>query len=208
MKESAREAVEHKGGDPNNEEHVLGQHKLQFGAFRDQTFEWLAENALGYAGYVVASMSVESGRSDSNNNLINKRLLEKYVSQFPAGRYAIRVKKDALSSKLPSRPATTASASTQAASTSQQPSASLQAAVNVAPAFSPRSSVVPVSSLRGLLSRRDQSPQAISKNVKSLFTTPRFQPCKYATIQLIFCVILSFTCFHIFNVHHIDLIIF
>ena len=204
VKESAREAVEHKGGDPNNEEHVLGQHKLQFGLFRDKTFKWLAENALGYAGYVVASMSVESGRSDSNNNLINKRLLEKYVSQFPAGRYAIRVKKDALSSQ----PATTASASTQAASTSQQPSASLQAAVNVAPAFSPRSSVVPVSSLRGLLSRRDQSPQAISKNVKSLFTTPRFQPCKYATIQLIFCVILSFTCFHIFNVHHIDVIIF
>ncbi|CAL8406944.1 unnamed protein product [Arctogadus glacialis] len=172
VKESAREAVEHKGGDPNNEEHVLGQHKLQFGAFRDQTFKWLAENALGYAGYVVASMSVESGRSDSNNNQINKRLLEKYVSQFPAGRYAIRVKKDARSSQ----PATTASASTQAASTSQQPSASLQAAINVAPAFSPRSSVVPVSSLRGLLSRRDQSPQAIAKNVKSLFTKPRFQP--------------------------------
>ncbi|CAL8389194.1 unnamed protein product [Arctogadus glacialis] len=107
------------------------------------------------------------GRSDSPSNLINKTLLEKYISQFPAGRYAIRVKKDALSSKLPSRPATTASASTQAASTSQQPSASLQA---------PQASLVPVSSLRGLLSRRDQSPQAISQSVKRLFTTPKFQP--------------------------------
>ncbi len=93
-RESARLAVLQQGGDPNNEQHLLGQHQLQFGIFRGQTFKWLAENALGYAGYLIASMSEQSGKSESHNNLINKRAFHKYISHYPEGLYATDFKKE------------------------------------------------------------------------------------------------------------------
>ena len=39
---------------------ILGQHCLQFGRYQGQTFQWLLENALGYAGWVVADMSLKA----------------------------------------------------------------------------------------------------------------------------------------------------
>lgn len=52
------------GGDADNKQHLLGQHQLQTGIFKSQTFQLLAENAQGYGAYVVASMSDKSGASD------------------------------------------------------------------------------------------------------------------------------------------------
>lgn len=175
VKESAKEAVLLRGGDPDNVKHLLGQYQMQFGMFRGQTFQWVAENALGYAGYVVASMSAESGSSDSYNNLINKRAFQEYLSYYPEGQYAIQVKKEGLSSKSQSQPLTATVV------TSTQSSTSSQAAIPSQLSTSPRLSSVPVSSLRSLLIGKGRSQQTIDKSVKKLFTQQKFQPCKYAT---------------------------
>lgn len=52
-----------RGGDADNK-HLLEQNQLQTGIFKSQTFQLLAENAMGYGAYVVASMSDKSGASD------------------------------------------------------------------------------------------------------------------------------------------------
>lgn len=93
VRESARQAVIFGGGDQSNPLHVLGQHELQFGIFRGQTFKWVAENALGYAGYLVAAMSREDfEKKDSKNHAENKKAFRSYIEQFNEGRYAIKVK--------------------------------------------------------------------------------------------------------------------
>ncbi|XP_037604663.1 uncharacterized protein LOC119475744 isoform X2 [Sebastes umbrosus] len=200
VKESAKMAVLRRGGDPENMQHVLGQHQMQFGIFRGQTFHWVAENALGYAGYVVASMSEESGSSDSHNNLANKRAFQGYISHYPAGRYAIQVKREVRSARGQSQPATAAAAtSTQPPSSSPRPSASLRAATSTQllstspqpPSTSPqpsaslraaatstssRLSSVPVSSLRSLLIGKGKSQHSIEKSVKRLFAPQKIQP--------------------------------
>lgn len=134
-----------------------------------QTFQWVAENALGYAGYVVASISEESGSSDSHNNLVNKRALQKYISHYPEGRYAIQVKLEARSSKSQSQLATATP------TTSSQPSASSQAVIDSQLSSSSRISSVPTSSL-------PTSQQTLDKSVKKLLSPP-----KYATIKGILC---------------------
>ena len=52
VKKNAIDSVKRRGGDVNNERHVVGQYELQFGVFQGQTFCWLLENALGYAAYM------------------------------------------------------------------------------------------------------------------------------------------------------------
>ena len=48
------------GGDVDKKGLVLGQHKVQFGKYRGQTFKWMVENCLGYASYIVEGVSRET----------------------------------------------------------------------------------------------------------------------------------------------------
>ena len=41
---------------------VLGQYCLQFGKYQGRTFQWLLENALGYAGWVVCDLTHNAER--------------------------------------------------------------------------------------------------------------------------------------------------
>ncbi|XP_074468993.1 uncharacterized protein LOC141754071 [Sebastes fasciatus] len=172
VKESAKMAVLRRGGDPENMQHVLGQHQMQFGIFRGQTFQWVAENALGYAGYVVASMSEESGNSDSHNNLVNKRAFQGYISHYPAGRYAIQVKREVRSARSQSQPATAAAAtSTQPPSNSPRPSASSRATTATQP---PSSSPRPSASSRAATTT--QLPSTSPRPSASLRAATSTQP--------------------------------
>ena len=44
--------VMHLSGDCSNETHVLGQYRLQTGAYAGKSFRWLLSNDLGYAFYL------------------------------------------------------------------------------------------------------------------------------------------------------------
>ncbi|RXM32576.1 hypothetical protein EOD39_6099 [Acipenser ruthenus] len=91
---SASSAVLHDGRYPDNKVHVLGQYELQFGVFRGQVFKWVAENVLGYAGFLVAAMDKDtaSGSRDSKNHNANKLSFKEYIELFPEGTEAIKLK--------------------------------------------------------------------------------------------------------------------
>ncbi len=75
---------------------------MQFGVFKGQTFKRVAENALGYAGYLVASMRSESSDvKDSKNHHANKAAFAECIGLFPEGCEAIRIKTE---NKSPSAP--------------------------------------------------------------------------------------------------------
>ncbi|XP_038045518.1 uncharacterized protein LOC119720069 [Patiria miniata] len=93
--------VQHLGGDVRNSKHLLGQFQIQFGQFRNETFLWLAENALGYIAHLVAITENESAHSDSKNNWVNKMALVKYLRLFPEGNEAISVKAGKKGRSLP-----------------------------------------------------------------------------------------------------------
>ncbi len=50
------------GGDPSDQFLVLAHCKLQFGKYQGQRFIWLLENSLGYAVYLVLSISKETAQ--------------------------------------------------------------------------------------------------------------------------------------------------
>lgn len=50
------------GGDPSDQFLVLAHCKLQFGKYQGQRFRWLLENSLGYAVYLVLSISKETAQ--------------------------------------------------------------------------------------------------------------------------------------------------
>lgn len=170
----------------------------------------VAENALGYAGYVVASMSQESGSSDSVNNLSNKRALQRYICHYPAGRYAVQFKLEARATVAAASSTSTqlSSSSQPSTSASSRPSTSSQAASPSHPSISPRSSSVPVSSLRSLLIGKGKSQQTINKSVKRLFSPQKFQPCKYATRKWILSNTEFLYAFIFLNVFYFGVILF
>ncbi|KAK3108099.1 hypothetical protein FSP39_001157 [Pinctada imbricata] len=51
IQKKAKEEVRRQG-DPSNKQHVLGQNIMQFGRYRGQSFKWMLENCLGYAGWL------------------------------------------------------------------------------------------------------------------------------------------------------------
>ncbi|XP_058858786.1 uncharacterized protein LOC117435055 [Acipenser ruthenus] len=110
---SASSAVLHDGRYPDNKVHVLGQYELQFGVFRGQVFKWVAENVLGYAGFLVAAMDKDtaSGSRDSKNHNANKLSFKEYIELFPEGTEAIKLKivKDKSPQPSTSKPQPTAS---------------------------------------------------------------------------------------------------
>lgn len=111
--EQARAKVVQSCGDVTDEKQVLGQHLVQFGAFRGQTFQWLLENGLGYVGYLVDEMRNEVQTPAPLSQ--NKFALKRYVEFFEEGRRVVEIKKkDRLdkaqhvtaSSSTPSKPST------------------------------------------------------------------------------------------------------
>ncbi|XP_070403353.1 uncharacterized protein [Nothobranchius furzeri] len=186
--ESAEKSVLRVGGDKSNPIHVLSQCELQFGIFRGQTFKWVAENALGYAGYLVASMSREDfEKKDSRNHSENKKAFRKYIEHFPEGRFAIRVKSASLTessgtaSLLTSdQPASTSSTSSAASTRTlsshpaslSTPSTSTSASSTVSQGTSSGSGLsrAQSSSLLSLLNRKTCTPRTLQTTVKNLIS--------------------------------------
>ena len=68
------------GGDPSDQFLVLAHCKLQFGKYQGQRFRWLLENSLGYAVYLVLSISNETAQTTPLSE--NKQLFLQYTSQI------------------------------------------------------------------------------------------------------------------------------
>ncbi|CAM4568923.1 unnamed protein product [Leuciscus chuanchicus] len=66
------------GGDPSDQFLVLAHCKLQFGKYQGQSFRWLLENSLGYAVYLVLSISSEKAQTTPLSE--NKQLFLQYTS--------------------------------------------------------------------------------------------------------------------------------
>lgn len=178
--ETARRAVVHQGEDPSRKSYILGQHTMQFGVFRGQTFKWVAENALGYAGYLVASMRRETSEvKDSKNNYANKAAFAEYIGLFPEGREAICIKEGNMDSTGSRQKSSSApqSLSTGSRQKSSSPPQSLSTGSQQKSSSAPRS-IPSVSSVRTLLIGRSQNPQSIDKAVKKMLTSPVPQPGK------------------------------
>ncbi|XP_076134916.1 uncharacterized protein LOC143117219 [Alosa pseudoharengus] len=186
--ELAKQAAVQQGLDPEDEVCVLGLHTLQFRFFRGQTFRWVLENALGFGGYLVASMIRESERGevkDALANKANKEAFRRYMEMFPEGRGAISIKlQRALSTQSSSSTSHVGSASASAtASTSWSPAPPVPptsrsaSAVPSASGF-PSTKRVPVTSLRGLLVGKSLSQRSLDMSVRRLVSSSanRFQP--------------------------------
>jgi len=59
VRKDAIEVVKMRKGDVNNDLDVQGEYLLQFGRCRGQSFRWMLENALGYAGWFVDNIRNE-----------------------------------------------------------------------------------------------------------------------------------------------------
>ncbi|RXM95966.1 hypothetical protein EOD39_16256 [Acipenser ruthenus] len=80
---------------------------------RGQVFKWVAKNALGYAGFLVAAIDKDttSGSRDSKNHSTNKLSFKEYIELFPDGKEAMKLKivKDKSPQPSSSKPQPTAS---------------------------------------------------------------------------------------------------
>ena len=92
MRKHAIQGVERRGGDIHDSTEVLSEYQMQFGAFRGQTFKWVLENALGYAGYLVDDMRNETMTSTPLSQ--NKASFRAYVQLFPECREIIAKKRE------------------------------------------------------------------------------------------------------------------
>ena len=64
--------------------------------FRNQSFIWLLENALGYVAKIVASTELEIADNKDvkkDSNWVNKMALTKYIRFFKEGKEAVDLKK-------------------------------------------------------------------------------------------------------------------
>ena len=68
------------GGDPADRLLVLAHCQLQFGMFQGQRFRWLLENSLGYAVYLLHSISKETVQANPLSE--NKQLFQEFTSQI------------------------------------------------------------------------------------------------------------------------------
>ena len=87
VKAKALRAVRSHGGDVNNDKHVLGQYTVQFGKYQGQTFLWMVENCLGYAGWLVDAMRTETITQAPLSQ--NKHAFKDYLLSFPEGKLNI-----------------------------------------------------------------------------------------------------------------------
>ncbi len=107
--DKAKKSLSQHHGDLANRKHLLGFFEIQFGVFRGQTFRWVAENAMGYAAYLVASMKRDptGGSKDSQEHAHNKGCFKEYIELFPSGRFAIAMKEEQYAGKGPQHAAIT-----------------------------------------------------------------------------------------------------
>lgn len=96
-------AVRDRNGDVANELEVKGEYILQFGICRGKSFKWALENAMGYVGWLVNSMSGETTTSAAISQ--NKGTFREYVLSFDEGREAVKMKRSEMDRKTASKPA-------------------------------------------------------------------------------------------------------
>ena len=76
----ARNFIANNGGDPSDHFLTLTHCQLQFGMYQGQRFRWLMENSLGYALYLLQSISKETAQLNPLSE--NKQLFLQYASQI------------------------------------------------------------------------------------------------------------------------------
>ena len=77
-------------GDVNNDLDVQGEYLLQFSRYRGQSFRWMLENALGYAGWFVDNIRNEKVTQSAISQ--NKAAFKGYVESFEEGREVVAMK--------------------------------------------------------------------------------------------------------------------
>lgn len=163
--DKAKTALVQQHGDLTNRKHLLGFFEIQFGLFRGQTFRWVAENALGYAAYLVAATKRDptGGNRDSQEHAHNKGCFREYIELFPSGRIAIAMKEEQYHVHPQPSPTTQHSSTSQQAGTSQQ-------AAPTQHSFT--------SSIRSLLARDVPNQKSFTNVVKRLVSPIKVKPCK------------------------------
>ena len=84
-------------GNVGNDLEVKGEYVIQFGNCRGQKFRWLLENAMGYVGWLVNSMSRETTTMAAISQ--NKAAFKEYVLSFEEGREVVAIKKAEMDAK-------------------------------------------------------------------------------------------------------------
>lgn len=180
--DKAKKSLSQHHGDPANRKHLLGFFEIQFGVFRGQTFKWVAENALGYAAYLVAAMKRDptGGSKDSQEHAQNKESFREYVELFPSGRIAIAMKEEQYAGKDLQHAATTLhAASTQHATTTQHATITSQHAASTQHATTTHTSTA---HLRSLLFRKLPNQKNLTKTIERLVSPVKSTPCKQTFI--------------------------
>ena len=80
----ARNFIANNGGDPNDSFLTLAHCQLQFGMYQGQRFRLLMENNIGYALYLLESISKESAQANPMSE--NKQLLSDQRSERGTGK--------------------------------------------------------------------------------------------------------------------------
>jgi len=199
--DKAKKSLSQHHGDPANRKHLLGFFEIQFGVFRGQTFKWVAENALGYAAYLVAAMKRDptGGSKDSQEHAHNKESFREYVELFPSGRIAIAMKEEQYAGKDLQHAATTLhAASTQHATTTQHATITSQHATTTQHAASTQHATITsqhaastqhattthtsTAHLRSLLFRKLPNQKNLTKTIERLVSPVKSTPCKQTFI--------------------------
>ena len=153
VKKNAVSEVRQGGGDVADRLLVLAHHRIQFGAYRGETFKWLVENGLGYAAWMVDNLRGEKRVNTPLGD--NKAAFKEYLLSFDEGREVVDAKERQRIRKKP-------------AADSRSPPSQSKSRDRSSP-----SSVSPSSSqLSSLLVGRALSPGAIRSRLKQMKTTP------------------------------------
>ncbi|KAK9962822.1 hypothetical protein ABG768_008173 [Culter alburnus] len=174
-------------GDLANRKHLLGFFEIQFGVFRGQTFRWVAENALGYAAYLVAAMKRDptGGSKDSQEHAHNKGSFREYIELFPSGRIAIALKEEQYAEKAPHHAASTQltppiqhAAATQLTPPTQHAAATqLTPPTQLTPTTQHTATThTSIASLRSLLVTRLPNQKSLTKTVERLVSPHKATP--------------------------------
>ncbi|KAL1265445.1 hypothetical protein QQF64_003472 [Cirrhinus molitorella] len=163
----------------------------EFGVFRGQTFKWVAENALGYAAYLVTAMKRDptGGSKDSQEHAHNKESFREYMELFPSGRIAIAMKEEQYAEKAPQHSATTthtAATTTHAAATSTHAAATSTHAVATSTHAAATSTHATATSLRSLLVGKLPSKTNLTKTVERLVSPLKVTPCELIGVEYLY----------------------
>ncbi|KAA0701557.1 hypothetical protein E1301_Tti022816 [Triplophysa tibetana] len=123
-RDRAKKSLPQHHGDLTIRKHLLGFFEIRVGIFHWQKFRWVAENALGYAAYLVAAMKRDptGGSKDTQGHAHNKVSFREYIELFPSGRVAIAMNEEQYAGKAPQHAATTQHAApTQFTAPTHQP---------------------------------------------------------------------------------------